>query len=269
MADLSADRSTRDRGDGRDAEAERQVAPEATASEPRTVADQAPLDRRAAAGADARAVRVRTAPASTLGDEEPLRLSPVPDALRMTNPTIGVGPLGGAVLDGDPVEVEPTSTSVLAQRQLLLDGEPIALGLEPMGHGRHVLLEPAVRTRVVLEPGHAMTGGIRRREVLVDGFRFEIDVESERIAALRERASRGRAASAHSGPLEIRAIIPGRVVSVSIAPGDEVTAGQQLLAVEAMKMQNELRAPRDGAVERVAVSPGMTIEVGDLLVVIS
>jgi len=48
-----------------------------------------------------------------------------------------------------------------------------------------------------------------------------------------------------------------------------VTAGQQLLVVEAMKMQNELRAPRDGTIERVAVGAGATIEVGDLLLVIS
>jgi biotin carboxyl carrier protein len=47
-----------------------------------------------------------------------------------------------------------------------------------------------------------------------------------------------------------------------------VVAGQQLLAVEAMKMQNELRAPRDGTIDRVAVAPGRTIEVGDLLLVI-
>ena len=103
----------------------------------------------------------------------------------------------------------------------------------------------------------------------MDGFRFEVEAESERIASLRERASRGRAASAHSGPLEVRAIIPGKVVAVSVAPGDAVTAGQQLLVVEAMKMQNELRAPRDGTISRVGIAPGVKIEVGDLLVVIS
>jgi glutaconyl-CoA decarboxylase len=54
-----------------------------------------------------------------------------------------------------------------------------------------------------------------------------------------------------------------------VVAGDAVTAGQQLLVVEAMKMQNELRAPRDGTVERVAVGAGRTIEVGDLLLVIS
>ena len=64
----------------------------------------------------------------------------------------------------------------------------------------------------------------------------------------------------------MRAIIPGVVVSVAVAPGDAVDAGQQLLVVEAMKMQNELRAPRAGTVERVAVgAERSTIEVGDLL----
>ncbi len=55
---------------------------------------------------------------------------------------------------------------------------------------------------------------------------------------------------------------------MSVAAGDEVVASQQLLVVEAMKMQNELRAPRDGVVSRVAVAPGDTIEIGDLLLVL-
>ena len=75
--------------------------------------------------------------------------------------------------------------------------------------------------------------------------------------------------AAHGGPTEVRAIIPGRVVSVSVVPGDEVVAGQQLLVVEAMKMQNELRAPRPGTVTSVAVGEGRTIEVGDVLLVLA
>jgi biotin carboxyl carrier protein len=108
-----------------------------------------------------------------------------------------------------------------------------------------------------------------RREVVVDGWRFEVTVEPAARAALRERASRSREGAGHSGPAEVRAIIPGVVVSVAVAAGDTVVAGQQLLAVEAMKMQNELRAPRGGTIERVAVGVGRTIEVGDLLVVIA
>jgi biotin carboxyl carrier protein len=56
---------------------------------------------------------------------------------------------------------------------------------------------------------------------------------------------------------------------VSVAVGDSVQAGQELLVVEAMKMQNELRAPRAGIVERLAVAAGQTIELGDLLAVLA
>jgi biotin carboxyl carrier protein len=106
-------------------------------------------------------------------------------------------------------------------------------------------------------------------EVVVDGWRFELGVEPAARAALRERATRARDDATASGPLEIRAIIPGRVAAVLVAPGDAVVAGQSLLVVEAMKMQNELRAPRDGTVDRVATAADATIERGDLLVVLS
>ena len=105
-------------------------------------------------------------------------------------------------------------------------------------------------------------------EVVVAGWRFELEVEDADLAALRERATSGREAVVRHGPTEVRAIIPGRVVSVAVEAGDAVSAGQRLLAVEAMKMENELRAPRDGTVERVAVAVGETVELGDPLVVL-
>ncbi len=111
--------------------------------------------------------------------------------------------------------------------------------------------------------------GRRTIEVIVDGWRFELVVEDETRAVLRERASRVRGAVAGAGgPLEIRAIIPGRVASVAVNPGDRVEAGQTLLAVEAMKMQNELRAPRSGTVARMPATTGATVELGDVLVVL-
>ena len=111
--------------------------------------------------------------------------------------------------------------------------------------------------------------GRRPVEVVIDGWRFELLVEAEARAALRDRAVRDRGAvGSVGGPLEIRAIIPGRVASVAVAPGDTVEAGQTLLAVEAMKMQNELRAPRAGTVTRVPVGAGSTVELGDVLVVL-
>jgi biotin carboxyl carrier protein len=131
---------------------------------------------------------------------------------------------------------------------------------------------PATRRAIVRE---LHTGRIRRAgdaplrlEVVVDGWRFEVEVEDAARAALRRRATREPDAAETSGPAEIRAIIPGRVAAVRVTAGDEVEAGRTLLVVEAMKMQNELRAPRAGTVERVAVGEGQTIENGDLLVVL-
>lgn len=136
-----------------------------------------------------------------------------------------------------------------------------------------VTLDTTASTRaaiVLAGPSSAGTAAPGRFsvEVVVDGWRFEFEVEDADRAALRARATKGRAAHTQNGPTEVRAIIPGRVVTVVVAPGDVVTAGQQLLTVEAMKMQNELRSPRDGTVERVFVGPGATVEHGDVLLVL-
>lgn len=119
---------------------------------------------------------------------------------------------------------------------------------------------------VLLAATRDVSTGRARREVVVDGWRFEIEVEPERRARLRERAARGAARTGHHGGLEVRAVIPGRIVSVAVNPGDAVAAGDRLVVIEAMKMQNDVRAPRAGRVTRVAVGAGQTVELRDLLV---
>lgn len=153
--------------------------------------------------------------------------------------------------DGPPALVVDASSAGV-------DGSPASAA----GDARHALV-------LRMEPAAGQARGVERREVIVDGWRIEVLVEPEARAALRERARRGNDEAGSSGPTKVHAIIPGVVVAVSVAPGDPVTAGQQLLVVEAMKMQNELRAPRDGTVEQVAVGAGSTIEVGDLLLVLA
>jgi biotin carboxyl carrier protein len=157
-------------------------------------------------------------------------------------------PAGDAAVGSGPLVVEPDTPGAR---------------LEWTGPDAAVLVEGGTRTpvRFVTEAGHVAA--------LVDGWHVEVVVESERLAGLREKARRGAGLAGHGGPTEVRAIIPGRVVSVSVAPGDEVVAGQQLLVVEAMKMQNELPAPRAGTVARIATETGQTVEVGDLLLVLS
>jgi biotin carboxyl carrier protein len=129
-------------------------------------------------------------------------------------------------------------------------------------------VRPGERPVVLPGTGRPAARGSTPVEVVVAGWRFEVEVEDARFADLRARATADRTSAAHHGPTAVHAIIPGRVVSVAVTPGDTVTAGQRLLAVEAMKMENELRAPRDGVVERVEVSVGQTVELGDALVVI-
>ena len=69
-------------------------------------------------------------------------------------------------------------------------------------------------------------------------------------------------------PVSIRANMPGRVVRVLVAVGDRVTAGQGVVVVEAMKMENDLRSPKDGVVKEVLVVPGAAVDSGAVLVVV-
>jgi biotin carboxyl carrier protein len=77
-----------------------------------------------------------------------------------------------------------------------------------------------------------------------------------------------RAPAASSGPQRVVAPMPGKVVRVRVAPGDTVSAGQPLVVVEAMKMENELRATRDGVVADIHAREGMSVDAGTLLVVV-
>lgn len=70
------------------------------------------------------------------------------------------------------------------------------------------------------------------------------------------------------GEQAITAPMPGRVVRVLVAPGDEVAVRQPVVVVEAMKMENELRSPKAGRVKDVSVGPGTSVEAGRVLVVI-
>jgi biotin carboxyl carrier protein len=80
----------------------------------------------------------------------------------------------------------------------------------------------------------------------------------------RAQAVAGRGASRGSG--DVKAAIPGRVLRVLVVPGDPVAQGQPLVVLEAMKMENEVRAPREATVRSVEVTPGQAVGVGDVLV---
>lgn len=99
--------------------------------------------------------------------------------------------------------------------------------------------------------------------VLVAGRRFACTESDPR--SLQARAGAG---GAGGGAKPVKAPMPGRVVRVLVAVGDEVAEGQGLVVIEAMKMQNELRSPKAGRVARVAVAVGDTVASGLVMVVV-
>ena len=113
--------------------------------------------------------------------------------------------------------------------------------------------------RVVVQKG----GGRGRYSLWIDGYRFDVEALDERTRQIRDVAA---ASAPPSGPAPIVAPMPGLVVRVRVAVGDRVEAGQGVVVMEAMKMENELRATAPGVVRSIEVEPGTAVEKGALLV---
>ena len=111
--------------------------------------------------------------------------------------------------------------------------------------------------------------GDRRFEIVVAGWLFEATTESASRAELRDRVAKQAAEHHATSAVTLRAQIPGRVVRVWAEPGQTVERGERLLAIEAMKMENEIRAPRAGVVESVKVELGGRVEKDDELLSLS
>ena len=105
--------------------------------------------------------------------------------------------------------------------------------------------------------------------VTIGGHAFETVVSTRGRVPFSDPVSGKRAPDPASGPQPVKAPMPGRVVRVLVSVGDRVTAGQGLVVVEAMKMENELRAPRDGVVAEIGAVPGTAVEAGAVLVVVA
>lgn len=105
--------------------------------------------------------------------------------------------------------------------------------------------------------------------VHVNGIPVPIDVSLTPGLRGRRRATAGQGTADNSnGPVSVTAPMPGRVVKVLVRAGDTVAARQGLVVIEAMKMENELRAPRAGTVKTVSVASGAPVEAGSVVVVI-
>ncbi len=99
--------------------------------------------------------------------------------------------------------------------------------------------------------------------ILLEGEMYAVSVTDEHARRLMEAPAR-----VPSGEVAVKAPMPGLVVAVPATLGQEVKIGQGLIILEAMKMENELRAPRGGRVKAIRVSPGQVVDKDQVLVVI-
>ncbi len=103
-------------------------------------------------------------------------------------------------------------------------------------------------------------------QVLLHGELSSVVVEDEREKRLRQAAG-GVAAAA--GEYHLKAPMPGLIVAVQVSEGQVVVKGDILIILESMKMQNELKCPRDGTITRIKVKPGEGVEQSQQLITIA
>ena len=136
--------------------------------------------------------------------------------------------------------------------------------------GRAVPVDPVLVRRNVLS---LLIGSISyevRREQMVSGLRLSINSARYAVELRDPRSllSRRAESGAAEGKKKIVAPMPGKVVRVLVQQGDEVQAGQGVVVVEAMKMQNELKSPKQGIVQKVSAVEGANVNAGDVLLIV-
>ena len=150
---------------------------------------------------------------------------------------VTVGESGAVTVDGRTYRASLQAASQPVRYSLLMDGASVPL--------------------------LARRGGLGEWEVTIDGRTFAIEVLDERQARIRELSA---IAGSATGVSALKAPMPGLVVRVAVEEGEVVHAGTAVVIVEAMKMENELRATASAKVARVLVGPGDAVNKAQVLV---
>ena len=159
-------------------------------------------------------------------------------------------------IDDKQFEVE-----IKADQQIEVDNQPLTADFQSVGD------QPIYS--LILD-GHSFEASIYTTEtgiqVLLQGQLFEVQVEDERQQRLRQSSS---APQIRSGDLHIKAPMPGVVIDIPIEEGQVVAQGDNVIILESMKMQNEIKAPRDGTVNRLRVKAGESVDQNQILLILS
>ena len=146
------------------------------------------------------------------------------------------------------------------EEQILVNGEPYQIDFQQLLQGGtlSLLINNRSLEAIVNEQEDAW-------EVLIHGELYSVKVQDERSYRLAQ--ARGTVLP-ETGTVAVRSPMPGVILDVLVAPGDQVEKGEKVVILESMKMENELRAGRDGVVQRVHVEPGANVEKNQELLVI-
>jgi len=141
--------------------------------------------------------------------------------------------------------------------QFAIDGQPLQADWAEISPGAYSILIEGQSYEVRVSPAPpSLPGQPDTWVVTIAEYDFHVQVGDPRA-----RRFAGQAV-AHDGPLDVLAPMPGKIVRVLVSRDQEVAEGQGLVVIEAMKMQNELRAPRPGRITEVHVQEGVGIEAG-------
>ncbi|MBP9501967.1 MAG: biotin/lipoyl-binding protein [Candidatus Promineofilum sp.] len=152
------------------------------------------------------------------------------------------------------IEIDP-------DRGILIDGEPQEIDFQRLGSGgvTSLLMNHRSVSAVVEERDSYW-------DVLIQGELYSVRVQDERAHRLERMRSTGLTVG---GEAAVSSPMPGIIVAVPVAVGDQVQRGDKVVILESMKMENELRAPCDGVITHVHVAAGVKVEKDQLLVSIS
>jgi biotin carboxyl carrier protein len=164
-------------------------------------------------------------------------------------------------LDGRTYKVTVDGNSVL------VDGQPFVVGFDEQGdkQERSDADQPSERVLVDGTPYDICLSPDRDR-VVVGGIAYDLRVEGlESVQPGQGRGTTADRPAVAAGAGAVKAVMPGKIIRILVAEGDTVAEGDVVCILEAMKMENELKAPQAGTVKALYVQPGQDVESGAVL----
>ena len=164
------------------------------------------------------------------------------------------------------IELERTASGYACK----VDGEPFPLDVVTTAPNTLSILHQGRSFEVMREVMREVTGEVTRESSSTGEMHLRVGTQHFRAEVRDPRSLRSRRAhsAATAGPARICAPMPGKVIRLLAAEGDLVEAGQSLIVVEAMKMQNEIQSTKPGKVTKIAVREASAVNAGDLLAIV-